>query len=230
MSQSTLRRSTWWLAAIVGPIILLLLIPARSHAEDNPNNYQCFGHVLAGQTEAGASDQQVAYTFNCSGPISGYQIQTQIPLTGFDASPLITNEKGEALTTDSFSCNGEFPGYAINCVGGSRAGYETIAAQFTIGSQLCTEPRVDPLLTVTYAYLNEKKVITQAISGPFDLGRPRGCPASSEGGHTRLTYEPVVNAKKAGGKRHGKKRGHGRKPGAHRSKKTAGKEKQGAKR
>jgi hypothetical protein len=205
--------------------MLMLLIPARSHAEDNPNNYQCFGHILAGQPEAGATDQQVAYTFNCSGPVTGYQIQTQIPLTGFDSSPLVTNQKGEAVTTDSFSCNGEFPGYAINCVGSSTAGYEPIAGQFTIGSKLCTEPRVDPLLTVTYAYLNEKKVITQAISGPFDLGRPHGCPASANGGQTRLTYEPNASVKKAGEKHRGKKGAHGKQGRSHKTKKHSGKKK-----
>ena len=56
-------------------------------------------------------------------------------------------------------------------MGATKAGYETITGQFAIGTKLCVEPRVDPLLTVTYAYL-EKGVVTQAISGPFDLGRP----------------------------------------------------------
>ena len=35
---------------------------------------------------------------------------------------------------------------------------------------------VRALLTVVYAYL-EKGAVTQAISGPIDLGRPKGCPA-----------------------------------------------------
>ena len=48
---------------------------------------------------------------------------------------------------------------------------------------------------MTYAYL-EKSVVTQAISGPFDLGRPKGCPADAESGGTRLSPKPVASHKK----------------------------------
>jgi hypothetical protein len=188
--QSPLRRGTRKLTRVTPVItLLMLLLAAPSQAEDNPNNYQCAGHILAGTPEEGSSEAQVRYTIACSGPISGYAIQTQAPVrtTGFESAPLVTNEKGEAVTTDSFSCNGELPGSGFNCVGNTTAGFETITGQFAIASKLCAQPRVDPHLTVTYAYLNEKKVITQAISGPFDLGRPHGCPtgavASKKGKH-----------------------------------------------
>jgi len=59
---------------------------------------------------------------------------------------------------------------------------------------------VDPLLTVTYAYL-EKGVVTQAISGPFDLGRPKSCAPDAYSGSTRLNPRHKVVAK-----RHGKGR------------------------
>jgi hypothetical protein len=75
-------------------------------------------------------------------------------------------------------------------VGLAKDGYETITGQFAIGAKLCAEPRVDPLLTVTYAYL-EKGVVTQAISGPFDLGRPSGCRPNANSGFTRLDPRPV---------------------------------------
>jgi hypothetical protein len=194
------RRAATWLTAILGALCALLLMAAASRAEDNPNNYQCFGHIAAGQAEAGSTEQQVEYSISCSGPITGYQLQTQIPLSGFESSPLVTNLAGQPVTTDSFSCDGEFPGYAVNCVGSTTAGFETISGQFSIGSKLCVEPRVDPLLTVTDAYLNEKKVITQAISGPFDLGRPHGCPASANGGGNRL--DPITPNHKSKGKKH----------------------------
>jgi hypothetical protein len=170
-------RATRWLALLMSPMVVMLATPAYSQAEEsNPNNYQCAGHVTAGKPEAGSTEAQVAYTISCSGPISGYELQTQAPITGFESAPLVTNEAGLPVTTDSFSCDGEIPGYAVNCVGSTTQGYETIAGQFALGRKLCAEPRIEPKLTVTYAYLNEKKAITQAISGPFDLGRPRGCP------------------------------------------------------
>lgn len=183
---------------LVGAILLGLLALASiqtslAHAEVDPNSYYCFGRIAAGTPEVGTTEQQVAYSFSCDGPITGYQLQSQLPLTGFEPAPLVSNEQGQPLT-DSFTCNGEFPGYAVNCVGATKGPSETIAGQFAIGSKLCTEPREDPLLTVTYAYL-EKGVVTQAISGPFDLGRPRGCPPSALSGTSRLTANPVQEAR-----------------------------------
>lgn len=204
------RKATWWLVAIVGSTLALpLATPAIGRAEEtNPNNYSCSGSIAAGKPEAGSEEQQVAYTFHCNGPITGYQLQSQIPVTGIEASPLVSNIPSGTPVTDSLSCSGEVPGYADNCVGTTRSGYETIAGQFAIGTKLCAEPRVDPLLTVTYAYL-EKGVVTQAISGPFDLGRPTSCPPDASSGFTRLNPKPVTLAAK--GKHKGKGKGKGKK-------------------
>lgn len=210
------RKATWWLALIVGcSLALLLATPAISHAEEsNPNNYSCLGAIAPGTPEVGSDEQQVAYVFYCNGPITGYQLQAQIPLTGVQTPPLVTAgasvlgaPTGKPLG-DSFSCSGEIPGYAVNCVGAAKQGYETITGQFAIGSKLCAEPRVDPLLTVTYAYL-EKGAVTQAISGPFDLGRPNGCPPNANSGWNRLNPKPVTVAKK--GKKQAKKKASAKK-------------------
>jgi hypothetical protein len=203
------RKATWWLVAIVGcSLTLLLATPAISRAEEsNPNNYNCLGGIAAGTAEVGSEEQEVKYVFYCNGPITGYQLQAQIPLTGVQSPPLVTATATPLGTTagtalgDTFSCSAEIPGYAVNCVGQAKTGYETITGRFAIGSKLCAEPRVDPLLTVTYAYL-EKGVVTQAISGPFDLGRPNGCPPSALSGGTRLSPKPVTLAAK--GKHKGK--------------------------
>ena len=219
------RKATWWLVAIVGcALALLLATPAISRAEEsNPNNDSCLGSIAAGTPEAGSEEQQVQYTFYCDGPITGYQLQSQIPLTGVQSPPLVTAgasvlgaATGKPLS-DTFSCSGEVPGYAVNCVGAAKTGYETITGQFAIGSKLCAEPRVDPLLTVTYAYL-EKGVVTQAISGPFDLGRPTGCKPDALSGGNRLNPKPVAVAKKT--KKTGKK-GAGKKPAKKITGKTA---------
>jgi hypothetical protein len=210
----THRKATWWLVALVGcSLALLLATPAISRAEEtNPNNSSCLGSVAAGTPEVGSDELQVQYTFYCTGPITGYQLQAQVPLTGVQSPPLVTaggtplgTPTGKPLT-DSFSCSGEVPGYALNCVGVAKTGYETITGQFAIGSRLCAEPRVDPLLTVTYAYL-EKGVVTQAISGPYDLGRPTGCKPDALSGGNRLNPKPIVKkaAKTAKGKK-GKKK------------------------
>lgn len=199
------HRATWWIAAIVGFLALLLATPALSHAEElpNANNYNCIGKTAAGEPEEGSEEQQVQYAFYCNGPITGYQLEAQVPVTGIEGQPEVTSNATTKPLSDTFSCSGEFPGWALNCVGLAKQGYETVTGQFAIGTKLCKEPRVDPLLTVTYAYL-EKGVVTQAISGPFDLGRPAGCKPDSFSGGTRLDPKPVVKHKKSTGK--GKKK------------------------
>jgi hypothetical protein len=198
------RKATWWLVAIVGSTLALLANPAIGRAEEtNPNNDSCLGSIAAGQPEAGSEEQQVQYTFYCNGPITGYQLQAQVPVTGVEGQPLASSIATGKSLTDTFSCSGEIPGYALNCVGLAKTGYETITGQFAIGSKLCVEPRVDPLLTVTYAYL-EKGVVTQAISGPYDLGRPTGCKPDALSGGNRLNPKTIVVKKSAKGKK-GKK-------------------------
>jgi hypothetical protein len=215
------RKATWWLVAIVGSLTALsLAMPAIGSAEEtNPNNSSCSGSLSAGKPEVGSEEQQVAYAFHCSGPITGYQLQSQIPVTGVQAAPLVSNIPSGTPVNDTFSCSSEIPGYADDCVGATTSQYgqyETIAGQFAIGSKLCAEPRVDALLTVTYAYL-EKGVVTQAISGPFDLGRPTDCPPDAQSGWTRLNPKPVALASA------------GTHKGKHKSKhRTAGKGRKGA--
>lgn len=206
------HRATWWLAAIVGLLALLLATPAISHAEEpNANNYNCIGKIAAGEPEEGSEEQQVKYAFYCNGAITGYQLESQVPVTGIQGQPEVTSNATLKPLSDTFSCSGEFPGWALNCVGLAKQGYETVTGQFAIGSKLCKEPRVDPLLTVTYAYL-EKGVVTQAISGPFDLGRPTGCRPDADAGASRLNPKAaVVHHKKSGKTKTGAKGKKGKK-------------------
>lgn len=219
------RKATWWLAAIVGSSIALpLATPAIGRAEEsNPNNYSCLGSLAPGTPEVGSEEQQVTYKFYCDGPITGYQLESQIPITGVEASPLVSANSTGAPLTETFSCSGEVPGYADNCVGATKEGYETIAGQFAIGTKICKEPRVDALLTVTYAYL-EKGVVTQAISGPFDLGRPQGCPPDADSGWTRLNPKPAGEKNvKSKSKGKGKGKGKGKNKGKGKGKKATSK-------
>lgn len=212
------RNATLWLAAIVGAVALLLATPAIGHAEEtNPNNGICIGNLSPGAPEPGSEETQVQYRFLCNGPITGYQLQSQVPLTGVQSPPLVSNLQGKGLS-DTFSCSAEFPGYAFNCVGLAKAGDEMVTGQFSIGTKLCAEPRVDTLLTVTYAYL-EKGAVTQAIAGPFDLGRPEGCPPDAQSGGDRLNPKTGTAKVKGGSKSKGKGKGKasGRKASAGRS-------------
>jgi hypothetical protein len=208
------HQTSRWLGAILGSIVLSLAIASSAIAaeeegakEGSANGLNCLGHISAGEAEPENSEQQVRYTFYCNGPITGYSLESNVPLSGYEPQPIAANDKPEVLS-DTFSCGGELPGWADNCVGATKLGWENVTGQFSIGAPLCTEPRVDPLLMVTDIYL-EKGVPTQGISGPFDLGRPLHCPKSFYKGGTRLepaTPKPLAKAnkhKKAKGKARG---------------------------
>ena len=47
-------------------------------------------------------------------------------------------------------------------------------------------PVAQQTLTETFATANVQRQITQFLAGPFDLGRPHGCPKSARGGKTRI--------------------------------------------
>lgn len=197
-------KAALWLAATVVALSLPLAAPTLGHAEGiegvaNYNSEECSGNIKAGSPENAEIEEGTAiqYSFSCNGPITGYQIESQLPIIGSTSAPLATNGNGEPLA-DALSCATEIPGYAVNCVGtqGTTAAYQALTGEFFIASRLCQQPREDALLTVTYAYL-EKGVITQAISGPYDLGHPQGCPAAKHGGKERLELEPVQEAEQA---------------------------------
>jgi hypothetical protein len=171
-------------------------------ASDDPNNYTCFGHIQKGVAEDGVSGTEVKYQFSCDGPITGYQLETEPhQILYFDQSPVVALA-GVPSVNDNFSCSAFVPGVQINCTGIASVPFEVITGQFVIaGKDLCAEPRVDPVLTVTDATATAAiggtktaptatATVTQYISGPYDLGRPEGCKGDAYGSDTRLGDRP----------------------------------------
>ena len=171
-------------------------------ASDDPNNYRCFGHIQKGAAESGVPGTQVEYQFSCDGPITGYEIETEPhQIQYFDQAPLVALH-GVPSTSDSFSCSAFVPGVQINCTGAAATAFEVITGQFVIaGKSLCTEPRLDAILTATDATAtatiggtkaapSASATVTQYISGPYDLGRPQGCKGDTYGANTRLGAHP----------------------------------------
>ena len=175
--------------AALGAIGLLLLrstTPAT--ADNNPSNTLCKGHISRGAPSPDdPTATQVRYVFACSGPITGYQIQPDHAVQSMETEIFATDRvTKQVVPTDSFSCNGDLPGWGVNCNGVYGGDWRVLKGSFSIDEKLCAEPRVDPLLTVTFATADASRKITQFIAGPFDLGRPRGCPKSARSGKTRI--------------------------------------------
>src|SRR5258705_3990347 len=166
-----------------GASMLLLLNGTKpASADQNANNTDCRGHVEKGAPSPDdPTATQVKYVFACSGPITGYQIQPQVPAQSLDTEVFaLDRTTKQVVPTDSFSCQGEIPSYGINCVGVYGGNYEIVEGQFSIDPKLCDEPRVDPLLTVVYASKNASGAVVQAMAAPIDLSRPRGCPKTAQ--------------------------------------------------
>ena len=193
------------LALVAGVIAALLAMAllagqgsptARAGVNDNQN--VCKGHIAKGDNNP--DDPTIAgvqYKIACANAITGYTMFIDgHPVQSIETEVFGIDPATKAVVpADAFSCNGDIPGYGINCVGTYTGTWHVLTGQFQIDGPLCTEPRVDPILTVMTATINSKGLPAQAIAGPFDLGRPRGCPKSKFGGKTKIPIEkdePVI--------------------------------------
>jgi hypothetical protein len=184
------RRRRLAVAGLValGAVAVLLMGGTAATADSNPSNMLCKGHIGKGAPSPDdPSVTQVKYVFACSQAVTGYQIQPDHAVQSLETEVFATDRTTKAVVpTDSFSCNGDLPGWGVNCNGTYGGDWRVVTGSFAIDEKLCDEPRVDPLLTVTFATADAKGKVTQFIAGPFDLGRPRGCPKSARGGKTRI--------------------------------------------
>ncbi|MEJ7784150.1 MAG: hypothetical protein WKF96_05045 [Solirubrobacteraceae bacterium] len=201
LSRLTLRPRL--LAALValtaaGFAFLLIGSATKAPAEVNNNNTTCWGGIKKGDPDPDdPSAVPIAYSFQCDGKITGYSLVTapERQVIGAETEVSVTNGDGEVVGSDSFSCNGTFPGYGINCVSPAGGDYKTpgdfIKGQFFVNRNRCANPRLDPILTVTYATANDKKQVVQAIAGPFDLGQAVDCPKPRSYARDKFTRRKI---------------------------------------
>lgn len=192
-----------WFTALTASVIALAIVAVfaltastKAPAASNANNYDCHGSITKGVVDKDLGETEVVYSLACNGPITGYQLQTAGPTTGYDTEVFGQDPATkETIASDFFSCTGDIQGYGVNCNGTYNGNYEKIVGKFTIEGDICAEPRVDPLLTVVYATPKAAPAtgVTQAISGPFDIGRPSkaGCKGTPFSGKTRIPRETL---------------------------------------
>jgi hypothetical protein len=190
--------------AILATLLLTLGNNApTANAEVPDSQTLCKGHVAAGAANADDPDAtEVAYEFACSNPITGYILALDHQTSAFETEIFALDATTkDVVPTDSFSCAGDVPGWSINCTGTYGGKWEVVPGTFAISEKLCDEPRVNPVLYTVRATVAAGKPVT-AIAGPFDLGRPQGCKASSRNGTTHIpsddsdaTISPAVALK-----------------------------------
>ena len=166
--------------ALMGLLMAIALtLPGAASAATFP----CSGHVSAG-TPSEDFENPIDYTFACQARIVGFMIVTDREIDGFDTELEVHDAAGAIVPADAFACEGDFPGFGFGCLG-SYSTNNVVSGTFTLSSQkACAEPRVDPKLVVVAESLDPAtgaalKHSNGSMAGPFDLGRPRGCPKSS---------------------------------------------------
>lgn len=166
------RRGRLAIAVFALLAVGLLALPAGASA----SNTSCRGHVNAGKPDD-VNDNPVDYTFACSDPITAYTIVSDVDVQGFEPEVQVFDIAGNILNSDSFNCEGDVPGRGVSCKGVYGADQRVVKGNYDLSRAVCAGGRTRPLLVITDA--------KGAMAGPFDLGRPHGCPKTAARAHAR---------------------------------------------
>lgn len=139
-------------------------------AADPQDNFSCRGHTEKAATST-PDEPKLEYSFGCSSKIIGYFLVFDQEVSAFDAEVGVRDVKGD-ITNEQFACEGIIPAAGFGCFGTYSAGGRSVVSTADVARDVCAEPRVDTKLIVI---TNAKGTST----GPYDLGRPQGCPKSS---------------------------------------------------
>ena len=173
----------------LGAALLALLAGglALPHAaQANTNNTDCKGSVTVGKKSTDFTNP-LDYRIACSNYITSYSLilpgreidSIETEVFGADATT------GEVVPTDAFSCNGDLPGFGINCVGKYGGKYNVLSGKVDVSGNRCAG--ANAYLVVSYATYNTQAdgvtpalsgglpVVTTSTAGPFDLGPVKGC-------------------------------------------------------
>ena len=171
------------IAAGVASLGLLMAVGLSLPSFASGQALSCKGHVGKAQ-DTGDYENAADYRFACTGRILGYTIMSDRELDAFDTEIEVNDPAGAIVPSDSFVCEGEIPGTGIGCYGSYGTNNIVRGTLSVAESKVCAEPRMTAKLVVVIETLDvntgaAKKTSNGAMAGPFDLGRPRGCPKSS---------------------------------------------------
>jgi hypothetical protein len=170
-------------AAGIASLGLLMAVALTLPQGASAATLTCRGHT-SHATASEDFDNPLDYSFGCTGRIVGYMIITSREISGFTNDVEVHDSAANLIPSDGFQCEGDIPGEGFGCVG-TYAANGTVKGTFDVSeAKACAEPRVDATLVVVAETIDPltgvpKKTSTGSIGGPFDLGRPHGCPKSS---------------------------------------------------
>jgi hypothetical protein len=162
-----IRRTGLAATALSTLLLAAALVPAGSYAAAS-----CSGRTSLGDGAIG--DNDVQYRFGCSETIKGFSIVTNTTVEIFSENANAFNPATSAqVEKQSFDCVGDIPGVGVSCSGGTAgfaAGGNRVVGNLGLAKSPCqTKRRLRVWLVVSDS--------KGAVSGPFQLGGPRDCPA-----------------------------------------------------
>jgi hypothetical protein len=179
MQNAVLPRFAAGIASLGLLFAVALTLPGAASAA----TLTCRGHTSVG-TASEDFDHPLDYSFGCTGRIVGFMIIGSHELSGFTNDVEVHDSAGTLIPTDGFQCEGDIPGSGFGCIG-TYTTNSLVKGTFDVSErEACAEPRIDAQLVVVAETLDTvtgapKKSSTGSMGGPFDLGRPHGCPKSS---------------------------------------------------
>jgi hypothetical protein len=132
----------------------------------------CHGHVSVGEEVHSIDENGLVYHFGCSDQINGFSVIAPGELVTYSPSAAALGPAGEDTTVSGnkeFECGGDLPGFAQNCGKGiGKAGY-ALRGEVGTDAAPCTALGIGHWLLIV---VNPEGT----PSGPFDMGKTRGCP------------------------------------------------------
>lgn len=171
------------LVAGIALLVLCMAVALSAPGTASAATLTCKGHTKVA-TPSADFDNPIDYTFGCTGRIVGFMVINDQEMSGFDTELEVHDMAGALVPSDGFGCEGDIPGNGVGCVG-SYSANNIVGGTFDVADRkACDEPRSHAQLVVVAEALDTatsepKKNSRGATAGPFDLGRPLGCPKKS---------------------------------------------------
>lgn len=172
-------------AALLALLTGGLATPNAARAASTDNTV-CSGTLKVGEKSVDF-DNPLNYTIACTNYITSYSII--VPRRTIDSIETevfgIDKTSGQVIPTDSFSCNGDLPGFGINCVGIYSGNLNLLPGHVNLqtGSPCTIKNAYFVVTYATYAtnpdgtpkLTNGVPTVTTSTAGPFRMGRVQGC-------------------------------------------------------
>jgi hypothetical protein len=165
-------------ATLVAALALgVLALPSAAKAEQF-----CYGDITPVEATP-ERDTGVAYEFTCREPVRAFSVTTSVKLSAFDVAADVFDPPaagGAIRGDDRFSeCEGAIPSFGFTCGTGGNMGFgRWTRATFDTDLAPCARDRSNHIALA--AWVTVQNLTNGRLSGPFALGKPKGCAAPAK--------------------------------------------------